>query len=88
MMPTLTSHLILIIVEQVQAAIIDPSGNPSLVTPIVPPTTNVDEVDPSISSDYHIPQSPATLVFDIVMFFGNYKLCSNILMNVGSFKST
>ncbi|KAH0715045.1 hypothetical protein KY284_007950 [Solanum tuberosum] len=55
MMPTLTSHLIPIIVEQVQAAITDPSGNPSLVTPIVSPTTNVDEVDPSISSDDCIP---------------------------------
>ncbi|KAH0655023.1 hypothetical protein KY285_029905 [Solanum tuberosum] len=55
MKSTLPSHLIPIIVEQVQAAIIDPSGNPSLVTPIVPPTTNVDKVDPSISSDDRIP---------------------------------
>ncbi|XP_049372616.1 uncharacterized protein LOC125837565 [Solanum verrucosum] len=42
-------------IVHVQAAITDPSGNPSLVTPIVSPTTNVDEVDPSISSDDHIP---------------------------------
>ncbi|KAH0761741.1 hypothetical protein KY290_017814 [Solanum tuberosum] len=55
MMPTLTSHLISIIVEQVQATITDPSRNPSLVTPIVSPTTNVDEVDPSISSNDRIP---------------------------------
>ncbi|KAH0636035.1 hypothetical protein KY285_035737 [Solanum tuberosum] len=47
MMPALTRHLVPIIVEQVQASI-TPSGNPSIVTPIVPPATNVDEVDPSI----------------------------------------
>ncbi|XP_049410558.1 uncharacterized protein LOC125873731 [Solanum stenotomum] len=54
MMPALTSHLGPIIVGQVQASI-TPSGNPSIVTPIVPPATNVDEVDPSISSDDRIP---------------------------------
>ncbi|KAH0717853.1 hypothetical protein KY285_013884 [Solanum tuberosum] len=54
MMPALTSHLVPIIVGQVQASI-TPSGNPSIVTPIVPPATNVDEVDPSISSDDCIP---------------------------------
>ncbi|KAH0695483.1 hypothetical protein KY285_022580 [Solanum tuberosum] len=54
MMPALTSHLVPIIVGQVQASI-TPSGNPSIVTPIVPPATNVDEVDPSISSDDRIP---------------------------------
>ena len=48
MMSTLTSHLIPIIVEQVQTSITYPFGNPSLVTPIVPSTTNVDEVDHSI----------------------------------------
>ncbi|KAH0643646.1 hypothetical protein KY289_034620, partial [Solanum tuberosum] len=54
MMPALTSHLVPIIVGQVQASI-TPSGNPSIVTPIVPPATNVDKVDPSISSDDRIP---------------------------------
>ncbi|KAH0722257.1 hypothetical protein KY285_004862 [Solanum tuberosum] len=53
-MPALTSHLVPIIVQQVQASI-TPSENPSIVTPIVPPATNVDEVDPSISSDDRIP---------------------------------
>ena len=40
------TYIIPIIIEQVQATITYPSGNPSLVTPMVPPTTNVDEVDP------------------------------------------
>ncbi|KAH0698518.1 hypothetical protein KY284_012733 [Solanum tuberosum] len=40
--------------HQVQASI-TPSGNLSIVTPIVPPATNVDKVDPSISSDDCIP---------------------------------
>jgi len=59
MMPVHTNHLLPILVERVQASI----------TPAVPlATTNVDEVDPSISS-YDIPYSPSTLIFDIVMFF-------------------
>lgn len=54
MMSALTSHLVPIIVEQVQASI-TPSGNPSIVTPIVPVVTNVDEVDTLISSEDRIP---------------------------------
>ena len=55
MMSMLTSHFIPIIVEQVQVVIIDTSGKTSLVKPVVPPTTNMEEVDPSISSDDCIP---------------------------------
>ena len=48
MMSALTSHLVPIIIEQVQISI-TPFGNPSSATPMHP-ASNVDEVDTSISS--------------------------------------
>ena len=50
MISALTSRLVRIIVEQVQASI-TPFRNPSFAAPIAP-ASNVDEVDTSISSLY------------------------------------
>ncbi|KAH0705770.1 hypothetical protein KY285_010303 [Solanum tuberosum] len=55
MMSALTNHLVPVILERVQA-VTTPVSNTSVVTHIVPPTTtNVDEADPSVSTDNHIP---------------------------------
>ncbi|XP_027770515.1 uncharacterized protein LOC114076118 [Solanum pennellii] len=54
MMAALTSHLVPIIVEHVQASI-TPSANPLIVTIKVSPATNVNEVDTIISGDDRIP---------------------------------
>ncbi|KAH0737601.1 hypothetical protein KY290_036306 [Solanum tuberosum] len=51
MIPALTNHFLLVIMERVQK-VITPVDNPSPLTPIVPPsTTNEKEVDPLVSSD-------------------------------------
>ncbi|XP_060189279.1 uncharacterized protein LOC132618233 [Lycium barbarum] len=60
LIPTLTEHLLPLFIEKARGVISLPSHhpntpieNPSVVTPIVPPTTaaNVDDVDPLVSDD-------------------------------------